>query len=131
VWEVLADWRRYPMWMPDVAWVSRVAGPDEGVGLELLVRTRVFGLPVANDLMVVSGWEPGRRMAIRHMGVVRGPAEWVLSEVSEGTRFVWWEDVTMPPGAVGELALRMYWPWQRRMFRRSIENIRRLVERSG
>jgi carbon monoxide dehydrogenase subunit G len=128
VWRILADWRRYPSWMPDVAWVRHLGGPEDGEGMRLKVRTKVFGVPAANDVMMVTAWEPGRRMAIRHQGVVRGPAEWRLDPVGEGTRFTWWEEVTMPPGRLGELALRIYWPWQRRMFRRSIENLRRLAE---
>jgi Polyketide cyclase / dehydrase and lipid transport len=130
VWAVLAEWRRYPEWMPDVAWV-RSLGPGREAALKLLVRTRVFGFPVANDIMRVTAWEPPTKLAILHEGVVRGPAEWLLKPVDGGrsTRFTWAEDVTMWPPYLGELGLRIYWPWQRRMFRRSIENVRRLVER--
>jgi carbon monoxide dehydrogenase subunit G len=131
VWAVLADWERYAEWMPDVAWVRRIGPPDEpGPGLTLLVRTKVFGVAVAADRMRVTAWEPPSLLGIQHTGIVRGPAEWRLAPVeSERTRFTWWEDITMPPRVVGELALRAYWPWQRRMFRRSIENLRHLVER--
>jgi len=127
VWAVLADWPRYPQWMPDVAWV-RPLGPERELGLRLLVRTKVFGVPLASDTMRVTAWEPPTRLGIEHLGVVRGPAEWRLEPVQDGTRFVWQEDVTMPPPVLGELALRVYWPWQRRMFRRSLTNLRRLVE---
>jgi hypothetical protein len=121
VWAVLAEWRRYPQWMPDVAWV-RPLGPGREANLVLLVRTRVFGVPVANDVMRVTAWEPPHRLGILHEGVVRGPAEWRL-EALDGDRFTrltWAEDVTMWPPVMGEAALRIYWPWQRRMFRRSI-----------
>jgi carbon monoxide dehydrogenase subunit G len=127
VWDVLADWRRYPEWMPDVAWV-RAAGPDREAGLVLLVRTKVFGIPAATDVVQVTRWEPPRLLAVRHGGIVRGPAEWVLQPEETGTRFTWREDLTMAPPVAGEIALRLYWPWQRRMFRRSIENLRRLVD---
>jgi hypothetical protein len=130
VWAVLADWRRYPEWMPDVAWV-RALGPGREANLVLLIRTRVFGVPVANDVMRVTAWEPPTRLGILHQGVVHGPAEWRLEPGDGGrsTRFRWDESVTMKPPILGEMALRIYWPWQRRMFRRSIENLRRLVER--
>jgi hypothetical protein len=129
VWAVLAEWRRYPNWMPDVAWV-RPLGTGRQDNLVLLVRTRVFGLPVANDVLRVSAWEPPHRMAIVHQGLVRGTGEWRLQPLDGGrfTRFTWLEDVTAQPPILGEAALRVYWPWQRRMFRRSIENLRLLVQ---
>jgi carbon monoxide dehydrogenase subunit G len=130
VWSVLADWRRYPDWMPDVAWV-RPLGPERALGLRLLVRTRVFGLPIASDVMLVTDWDPPRRLAIEHQGVVRGPAEWRLDPVGGGTRLTWAEEVRMRPAVLGELALRVYWPWQRFMFRRSLRNLGRLVGEGG
>lgn len=129
VWAALSDWRRYLDWMPDVTWV-RLQGPERTVGLELLVRTKLLGLPLVTDRMVVTAWEPPRRLGILHQGVVKGPAEWLLESAGDGasTAFVWTEELRMAPPVLGELALRAYWPWQRRMFRRSMENLRRLVE---
>jgi len=131
VWAMLADWPRYPEWMPDVASV-RSLGAERQLGLRLLVRTRILGVPAVNDLIEVTAWDPPRRMAIRHTGLVTGAAEWRLDPVPMGTRFVWEEDVrleflTMFPW-VGEAALRAYWPYQRRMFRRSMESLRRLLD---
>jgi carbon monoxide dehydrogenase subunit G len=126
VWEVLSDWTRYAEWMPDVAWVRPLVA-RRGRGLRLLVRTRVFGLPVANDVMEVTEWQPPTRLGIRHTGVVSGPAEWRLDRTREGTRFVWSEDVRLAIPVFGELALRAYWPWQRRMFRRSMLNLGQIL----
>jgi hypothetical protein len=92
--------------MPDVAWI-RVLGPER------------------------QAWEPPRRLAVEHTGVVRGRGEWLLEPSGDGerTRFTWTESITMPPPGLGELALRLYAPWQRRMLRRSMMNLGRLLER--
>jgi carbon monoxide dehydrogenase subunit G len=128
VWAILADWRRYPAWMPDVAWVRR-RGPERELGLELDVKTKVFGLvPLVTDRIRVVAWEPARRMAIEHTGTVHGRAEWRLEPSGAGTLFRWREDVHLPPAPVGDLALAVYWPVQRRLFRRSMRNLRRLAE---
>jgi carbon monoxide dehydrogenase subunit G len=128
VWEVLADWRRYAEWMPDVAWV-RLRGPERDVGLELDVKTKVFGLvPLVTDRIRVTAWEPPRRMAVAHLGLVYGAAEWRLEPAEGGTRFWWREDVHMRPGRLGDLALTVYWPFQRMLFRRSMRNVRRRAE---
>jgi uncharacterized protein YndB with AHSA1/START domain len=131
MWEVLSDWERQPSWMPDVAWM-RLLGPDRELGARVAVRTRVFGIPAATDLMTVTAWEPGRHLAIAHTGVVKGSGEWLLEPApGGGTRFTWVEEFRMPPPMVGDLALWLYAPWQRWMLRRSVRNLRRIVERPG
>lgn len=126
VWEVLADWERYPEWMPDVAWARRV-GDLEGVGLRLAVRTKVFGVPLVTDELVVTAWDPPRRMGIQHRGLVHGPGDWVLEAVGGGTRFTWIEDLAMPPPVLGWLALFLYSPVLRWNFRRTMQNLARRV----
>jgi len=127
VWDVLADWERYPEWMPDVSWI-RPLGPERGEGLRLAVRTKVLGVPLVTDELLISAWEPPRRMAIEHRGLVQGPAEWQLEPDDGGTRFTWREELRMPPPMLGSLALLLYSPVLRWTFRRSMRNLRRLVE---
>jgi len=130
VWAVASDWKRYPEWMPDVSRVHRVAG-EPGVGLTLDVRTKVLGLPLVTDRMTVREWEPPRVIAIEHHGVVSGPARWVLLPERGGsaTRFLWTEDIRMPPPVVGDVALRLYAPVLRLTFRLSMRNLARLATR--
>ncbi|TMK85239.1 MAG: SRPBCC family protein [Actinobacteria bacterium] len=126
VWAILADWERYPEWMPDVAWV-RALGPERGEGMRLAVRTKVLGIPLVTDEMVIGGWDPPRRMAIEHRGLVEGPAEWLVEPADGGSVFTWNEELRMPPPILGAVALLAYSPILRWTFRRSIENLRRLV----
>jgi carbon monoxide dehydrogenase subunit G len=130
VWEVLSDWERQVSWMPDVAWM-RLIGSERELGARIEVRTKVFGVPLATDLVEVTAWEPPRRLAIRHIGVVVGTGEWQLAPVSEGTDFTWIESFRMSPPIVGDLALWLYSPWQRMMLRRSIRNLKRIAERGN
>jgi carbon monoxide dehydrogenase subunit G len=124
VWDVLADWERYPEWMPDVAWVRPIQGfPAKAEGLRLAVRTKVLGIPVVTDEMVVTAWEPARRLAIEHRGLVRGVGEWQLEIVEGGTRFTWIEELRMPPPLLGAVALFLYSPVLRGNFRRSLRSL--------
>lgn len=129
VWEVLADWERQASWMPDVAWM-RLLGPERELGARLAVRTKVLGIPAATDLITVTAWEPGRRLAVDHTGVVKGRGEWRLRPSPDGraTAFEWMEELRMPPPVLGDLALFLYGPVQRLMLRRSLRNLRRLAE---
>jgi carbon monoxide dehydrogenase subunit G len=127
VWGVLADWERQASWMPDVAWM-KLDGVERELGARLRVRTKVFGVPATTDVVRVTVWEPPVRLAIDHLGFVRGRGEWRLVAATGGrTAFEWEEELTMPPGWLGELAIRAYGPVQRAMLRRSIRNLSRLV----
>jgi carbon monoxide dehydrogenase subunit G len=133
VWEVLSDWERQATWMPDVSWI-RVVGSERELGARLEVRTKVFGVPLATDQVRVTGWEPPRRLAVEHVGVVVGVGEWRLEPDEGGTRFTWYESFRMPPPVLGGMALWVYSPFQRFMLRRSVRNLKQLVElesRSG
>src|SRR5438105_11460393 len=126
VWPVLVDWERQASWMPDVAWI-RVDGPERELGARLSVRTKVVVVPALIDQVVVTAWEPPRLLRVEHRGLVRGRGEWLLTPAPGGTSFEWTEELTMPPGRLGELALRLYGPIQRSRLRRSLTNLSRPV----
>jgi hypothetical protein len=96
--------------------------------MRLAVRTKVLGVPLVTDELHVTAWEPPRRMRIEHLGLVRGSGEWRLEPGLRGTAFRWTEDLTMPPPVLGTVALLLYSPILSWTFRRSIQNLRRLVE---
>jgi carbon monoxide dehydrogenase subunit G len=127
VWVVLADWERQASWMPDVAWI-RVVGPEREEGARLRVRTKVLGAPAVVDEVVVTGWLPPRRLAVEHVGLVKGRGEWRLEPFGSGTRFAWIEELSLPVPVIGEAALLAYRPVQAAVLRRSAENLRRIVE---
>ncbi|MBI4260131.1 MAG: SRPBCC family protein [Actinobacteria bacterium] len=129
VWEVLTDWEGQAGWMPDVAWI-RLLGEERGLGARLAVRTKVFGLPATTDRIEVTGFEPGKRLAVDHLGLVRGWGEWRLEPRDGGaaTAFEWEERLQLRVPVVGGLALLAYLPVQRAMLRRSVGNLRGLVE---
>ena len=128
VWSVVSDWERQASWMPDVSRIE-VRGPKRELGASMTVRTKVFGIPAATDLVRVTVWEPPRRLVVDHVGVVTGTGQWRLDPVDErSTRFTWIEEIRMMPPVLGSIALWLYAPWQRWMLRRSIRNLRRIAE---
>ena len=96
--------------MLDADRVEVVSAHREGVGVRLAVRTRLLGLPAFTEPMEVIGWEPPRRLVLRHGGLVAGEGTWTLTPEPGGTRFVWTEDVRLGVPMVGEAAARMYAP---------------------
>ena len=71
-WAILLAWERQADWMLDADRVEVVSEHREGVGVRLAVRTRILGLPAFTEPMEVIGWEPPRRLVLRHGGLIAG-----------------------------------------------------------
>ena len=115
--------------MSDADRVEVVSANREGVGVRLAVRTRILGLPAFTEPMEVIGWEPPRRLVLRHGGLIAGEGTWTLTPEPGGTRFVWTEDVRLGVPRVGEAAARLYAPVLRRLMRRAAAGLRGAVDR--
>ncbi len=121
VWRVLLAWEAQPRWMKDAASV-RVLGPNrEGVGVRIAVRTRVFNVPLFNEQLEVTGWEPATAMVMTHRSFIRGTGEWRLRPVEDGTAFGWTEDLSLPIPLLGEAALLVYRPFMRHLMRGALD----------
>ena len=116
VWAALVDWESQGEWMllTDVVVQDgdgQVPGA-QGVGGRILARTgipfpgsRRLGVP---DPMLITAWEPPRRVDVRHLGrVVRGTGTFeVLPRGDSACTFVWTESLDLPLGRLGRLG----WP---------------------
>lgn len=130
-WAVLLAWERQADWMLDADRIRVVGDRREGVGVRLVVRTRILGLPAFAEPMEVVAWDPPRRLVLRHGAIVAGEGTWLLEPDPDGTRFVWIEDVRLGVPFVGELAARAYAPILRRLMHRSSARLRRRVIDAG
>jgi hypothetical protein len=117
--------------MLDADRVEVVSAHREGVGVRVAVRTRILGLPAFAEPMEVIGWEPPRRLILRHGGLIEGEGTWTLTPEPGGTRFVWTEDVRLRVPVVGEAVARLYAPVLRRLMRRAAAGLRGTVIASG
>lgn len=126
-WAVLVDWERQADWMLDADRVEVVSAAREGVGVRLAVKTRLFGVPAFTEPMETTGWDPPRRLEIRHGSLVAGTGVWDLVPAEGGTRFRWSEDVRLSLPLVGELAARLYRPVMRTLMGRAQRSLRRYV----
>ena len=106
VWAALVDWTRQGEWMLATD-VEVVGEQTEGVkarlaartGLKLPGRRRHVGVL---DTMVVTEWEPPRRVVVQHTGrIVRGPGIFEVEPRGEHSTFVWTEQLWLPFGLLG------------------------------
>ncbi len=130
-WTVLMDWERQAAWMLDADSVEVVSDQRDGVGVRLEVRTRIFGIPAFTEPMEVVGWDPPRRLDIRHGSLVSGTGTWLLDPTEGGTRFTWREEIVLAVPVVGDLAATMYRPVMHALMGRAMQGLRRYLIAMG
>ena len=129
VWGVIADFDRQRDWMVDLRTLDIVSEQRQGAGTVMHVTSELFGLPIVKDVMTVTAWEPPQRMDVLHTGQFHGTGSFLLEQVDNGTIFTWIEDFEPPLGPLGELGFVLaVRPHLRRVFRRSMANVKRLAE---
>ncbi len=114
-WAALTDWERQAEWMRDADRVEVVSPQRTGLGTMVAVRTRVLHVPLFTERLEVVGWDPPRELRIAHRSFVRGTGTWSLEPAGTDTRFRWVEEISLPVPVLGELALRVYRPFMRRL----------------
>jgi hypothetical protein len=129
VWAVIEDFERQAAWMVDVRELEIVSEQRRGVGTALRVTSELFGKPLVRDVMEVTAWEPPLRMDVAHRGQFHGYGQFILERADNGTVFTWIEDFEPPLGPLGEAAFALVVrPHLRRVFGRSMANVKRLAE---
>lgn len=129
VWQVISDLGSQQRWMVDVRRLEIVSEQKGGVGTVIDITSELFGLPLLHDVMEITAWDENERLAVVHQGRFTGKAEFRLEEAPGGTVFVWTEEFRPPLGLLGELANTLVvGPHLRRVWSRSMDNVRRLAE---
>jgi uncharacterized protein YndB with AHSA1/START domain len=127
VWEMAADLASHGKWMEDVESIEFGSEVRQGTGTELRVATRVGPFRTI-DVMTVTGWEPPRRISVRHRGLFTGRGEFEISAVGGATRFTWTEEIDFPwrvGGPIGAIVAR---PILTRIWRRNLQRLKALLE---
>ena len=127
-WAAVTDWPSQSDWVMGTT-VRNTAKDGAGVGGGFEAFTGIRRIGVL-DPMVITEWEPPRRVTVQHMGsVVKGIGIFEVFVLPGGrSRFVWSEELELPLGSVGRLG----WPLLRPVFalgvRRSLAKFKRSVE---
>ncbi len=128
VWAEIEHIERHVEWMADAVEIEFVGRRRSGVGAEFASLTRVGPLR-ANDVAVVTEWEPRRAMEIAHRGVVTGTGRFTLRRRrGRRTRFCWTERLRFPwwmGGVVGERAAK---PILKRIWRGNLRTLKARIE---
>jgi len=128
-WGELADIPGQVRWMAEMKWVRILTPGPVGVGTRAVALVRALGIPV-RDSIVITHWQPPRRYAIHHTGLVKGTGEIELEPGdAPGTTRVTWDETLIAPlfPHLGGLVLRVvFGP----IFQADLEAFARIVEAS-
>jgi uncharacterized protein YndB with AHSA1/START domain len=128
VWASVSDLASHTEWMRDavaIRFVSRVTA-GEGAMMDCDTKVGPFRL---TDRLLVTEWQPGRSIAIRHEGAVTGTGRFSLAAADHGrTRFTWSEQLHFPWWMGGPAAALAAGPVLARTWRQNLEALRSLIE---
>jgi polyketide cyclase/dehydrase/lipid transport protein len=100
VWAAAVDWERQGEWM----FATRV----RQVADDRLRAVTGIGPAGLVDNMRITGWDPPHRCTVQHLGpVLLGEAVFEVIPAGARARFVWTEDLALPGGRAGRVALRL------------------------
>ncbi len=130
VWDVLTDWDVQPRWMTDVRSLQVMTRHRTGRGVVVRVRTDIALGIVITDEVTTTAWEEHELIGVRHRGpLYSAVGAFELSPTETGTRLVWWDELKVPLGIVGDTATALLVrPFATRTFRSSLANLKRLCE---
>ena len=134
VWAVLSDVGSHVEWMEDAVAIRFTSDRTSGVGTEFDCDTRIGPFSLV-DHMEITEWVPERAMGVRHVGLVTGSGVMTLEPTERGqgsgftgTRFAWTERLIFPWWMGGPLGATASLPVLDRVWRRSLENLKAIVE---
>ena len=127
VWAAIEHIESHVEWMADAVRIVPVGAARQGIGAEFSCETRVGPLRTM-DRLVVTQWSPGERMAVAHVGAVRGEGTFALRAVGGGTEFCWDETLRFPWWMGGPIGERLARPALRRVWRQNLRRLRARVE---
>jgi uncharacterized protein YndB with AHSA1/START domain len=130
-WAMLVEWERQPSWMRDADRVVVTSSSREGVGTTVSVKTRVLNVPLFTERLEVIDWDAPRELRMAHRSFIRGVGTWTIESAGSGARFRWIEDLSLPLPVLGELALRWYRPFMRRLMDGAMRDLQALAGSDG
>lgn len=128
VWARIEDVGTHVDWMADAEAIRFTSNQTSGVGTTFDCDTKVGPFRLT-DKMAITRWDDAVAMGVRHVGLVAGEGEFVLTALgNDRTRFTWTEELRFPLWMGGRLGAGAGAPVLRHIWRRNLANLKALVE---
>ncbi len=131
VWDEVRHIDRHVEWMADAESIRFTGDQTDGAGTRFDCVTKVGPIRLT-DKMLITEWQPGKRMGVRHEGLVTGTGFFTLARIRrDRTRFTWEEQLVFPwwmggpvGGVVGGQIMRIIWKKNLRVLKVLVESHR-------
>jgi uncharacterized membrane protein len=131
IWEVIADGKRYRDFMADAELWEVVGDKASGLGARWAIRLRVGSAPVGG-LVEITEFDEPKNLAFNAITGVATRGRWRLRERRPGLTEVELRlSYQSPGGLLGLVADRVSGPLVGRILKRSLRNLRDLLEGPG
>ena len=128
VWSELVDFASHTEWMKDAHAIRFGNDQREGVGVVLLIDTRV-GLLRATDRFEITEVEHLKTVAGRHAGLFQGTGRFELSETNPGLcHLLWQEQIRFPLRFGGPLGALVGRPIFARIWSGNLKALKQRIE---
>jgi hypothetical protein len=128
VWSDVRHIDSHVEWMADATEIRFLTDRTEGPGTRFECDTKVGPFSLT-DVMEITAWDDERRMGVRHVGLVEGTGEFVLSPLGpDRTVFRWQEDLDFPWFMGGRIGAFVARPVLRAVWRRNLSRLKARVE---
>jgi len=130
IFEYVSNWEKQSEWILFTK-VKLLKGLPNQKDPLLLATTGVGPFNV-KDTMVITDWQPYKRIVVEHTGrLVLGKGVFTIEHISdEVSKFTWQEITPIPLGFIGQIGLVLIRPIMNIAFGRSLKNLKNNIERS-
>jgi hypothetical protein len=127
VWALITDWEHQDDWMLEATDFTVTSEQREGVGVEAEATIRIAGI-TTRDKVLVTGWDPPRKLEMEHRGWVSGYGQMSLTPLKgDRTHLFWREELYPPVGILGSAGMTALKPMMARTFGRDLKILAGLV----
>lgn len=128
VFDYVSAWDKQSDWIV-LTTVKELSSSVPQLDTVLLAVTKLGPFKVA-DTMVVTEWQPYKRIVVEHTGrIILGKGVFTVQKITNDTcEFVWQEITPVPFGFVGRVGLFFVTPIMKTLFGRSLHNLKRNIE---
>jgi uncharacterized membrane protein len=128
VWPLVAEPTRYSEYMVGWSWDPIRGEPSSGLRARFWLNVEVGSTDLGGAVEVVE-FDPPHELAWTNVSGIDNRGRWILRERDEGTEVTMRFSYQVPGGVLALIASRLSAPMMRRDVRRSLEALKKTVER--
>ena len=128
IFDYVSDWEKQSDWILFTT-VKQLSNSAKRQDADLLAETKLGPIKLV-DTMVVTDWQPFKRIVVEHTGrVILGKGIFSVHKISDDSCEFTWEEITpVPFGLIGRVGLTIIMPVIKLLFNSSLKTLKANLE---